>query len=328
MSKIKNISYASAINEAMAQSMKLDENVVTMGQLIDYKSGVFGTTTGLVEKFGTKRVRDFPVAESLMTSAAIGASVAGLRVVLVHIRIDFLLYSLDAITNWLSLWRFKSNNKSSVPVVIRAIVGRGWGQGPQHSKSIHSWFSNLPGINVAIPSTAFDAKGLLLESIFGENPCIIIEHRSLFNLKDNVPSEPFRVRYGKAVIRKIGSDVTLVAIGCMVLDCMKVSKILEKKNISVEVIDPRTLSPIDRDTIIKSVKKTGRLIVVDPGWMSYGAAAEIITSVVESRDINMKSKPVRVTLPDSHTPMSQVLEDDYYINKDKILLEVKKLFNE
>ncbi len=328
MSKIKNITYAKAINEAMSQSMKLDKNVITMGQLIDYKSGVFGTTTGLVEKFGKKRVRDFPVAESLMTSAAIGATIAGLKVVLVHIRIDFLLYSLDAITNWLSLWRFKSNNKSSAPVVIRAIVGRGWGQGPQHSKSFHSWFSNLPGINVAMPSNAFDAKGLLLESIFGENPCIIIEHRSLFNLKDNVPSEPFRVRYGKAVIRKDGSDISIVAIGCMVLDCLKVSKMLEKENISVEVIDPRTLSPIDRVKIINSVKKTGRLLVVDPGWMSYGASAEIITSVIESSEIKMKSKPARITLPDSHTPMSQSLEQDYYINRNKILSAVKSVLND
>tara|TARA_X000001036_G_scaffold220995_1_gene206823 strand:- start:206 stop:1189 length:984 start_codon:yes stop_codon:yes gene_type:complete len=322
--KTKNITYAEAINEAMSQSMKLDSKVITMGQLIDYKSGVFGTTSGLVEKFGSERVRDFPVAESLMTSAAIGATIAGLKVVLVHIRIDFLLYSLDAITNWLSLWRFKSNNKSSAPVVIRAIVGRGWGQGPQHSKSFHAWFANLPGINVAIPSTAFDAKGLLLESILGENPCIILEHRSLFNLKDNVPSEPYRVRYGKAVVRKKGSDVSIVAIGCMLLDCLKVSKILDQENISVEVIDPRTLSPIDRHTIINSVKKTGRLIVVDPGWVSYGASAEIITSVIESSDVQMKSKPIRVALPDSHTPMSQSLEEEYYINKKKILSAVRK----
>ena len=209
MTKIKNITYAEAINEAMSQSMKIDSKVITMGQLIDYKSGIFGTTSGLVEKF-EERVKDFPVAESLMTSAAIGATIAGIKVVLVHIRIDFLLYSLDAITNWLSLWRFKSNNKSRAPVVIRAIVGRGWGQGPQHSKSFHAWFANLPGINVAMPSTAFDAKGLLLESIFGENPCIILEHRSLFNLKDNVPSEPYRVKYGKAVVEE--KDVILVLL--------------------------------------------------------------------------------------------------------------------
>ena len=206
MSKIKNITYAKAINEAMFQSMKLDKNVVTMGQLIDYQSGVFGTTSGLVEKFGSKRVRDFPVAESLMTSAAIGATVAGLRVVLVHIRIDFLLYSLDAITNWLSLWRFKSDNRSNIPLVIRAIVGKSWGQGPQHSKSFHSWFANLPGLKVAMPATAFDAKGLLLESIFSEDPSIIIEHRSLFNLKDRVPIEPYRVKYGEAIIRKKGTN--------------------------------------------------------------------------------------------------------------------------
>lgn len=324
MTKIKNITYAEAINEAMSQSMKIDSKVITMGQLIDYKSGIFGTTSGLVEKFGSERVKDFPVAESLMTSAAIGATIAGIKVVLVHIRIDFLLYSLDAITNWLSLWRFKSNNKSRAPVVIRAIVGRGWGQGPQHSKSFHAWFANLPGINVAMPSTAFDAKGLLLESIFGENPCIILEHRSLFNLKDNVPSEPYRVKYGKAVVRRKGRDISIVAIGCMLLDCLKVAKILGQENISVEIIDPRTLSPIDRSTIINSVKKTGRLIVVDPGWVSYGASAEIITTVIESPDVKMKSKPIRVALPDSHTPMSQSLEDEYYINKKKILSAVRK----
>lgn len=326
MIKVKKLSYAEAINEAMHQSMLIDKKVITMGQLIDYKTGVFGTTSGLVEKFGSHRVRDFPVAESLMTSAAIGATISGLKVVLVHIRIDFLLYSLDAIANWLALWKFKSNNKSSAPVVIRAIIGKGWGQGPQHSKSFHSWFANLPGINVAMPSTAFDVKGLLIESIFGNNPCIILEHRSLFGLKDNVPIKPYRVKYGKAVIRRKGKDITIVAIGYTVLDCLKVSNTLEKLNISVEIIDPRTLSPLDRSTIKKSVIKTGRLAVVDPGWMSFGASAEIIASVIENPKIKMKSNPIRITLPDSHTPMSQSLEKNYYISRKKILSSVIKLF--
>ena len=224
MSVYKKITYAQAINQAMQQAMRLDEKVITLGQLIDYKPGIFGTTVGLSKKFGEKRVRDFPVAESLMTSVGIGAAIAGQRVILVHIRIDFMMYALDAIVNWLSLWRFKSNNESNVPLVIRAIVGRGWGQGPQHSKSFHSWFAHLPGIKVAMPATAYDAKGILLESIFGEDPSIIIEHRSLFNLKDQVPVEPYRVKYGKAIIRKEGRDVTLVAIGCLVVDALKASK--------------------------------------------------------------------------------------------------------
>ena len=320
----KLITYAEAINQGMHQAMQLSKNVMVMGQLIDYSSGVFGTTVGLINKFGEKRVRDFPVAESLMTSAGIGAAVAGQRVILVHIRIDFMMYSLDAIVNWLSLWRFKSNKESNVPLVIRAIVGRGWGQGPQHSKSLHSWFGHLPGIKVAVPATAFDVKGILLESIFGENPSIIIEHRSLFGLKDQVPIEPYRVRYGRALVRKEGKDVTLVAVGCLLIDALKAAKILEAEGISVEVIDPRTLTPLDTKTINKSVLKTNRLVVADPGWHSFGAASEIIASISEKSMSKMKSNPIRVTLPDSHTPMSVSLEKKYYLDKDDIISGIKK----
>ena len=324
MAMNKSITYAEAINQGMHQAMQLSKNVMVMGQLIDYSSGVFGTTVGLINKFGEKRVRDFPVAESLMTSAGIGAAVAGQRVILVHIRIDFMMYSLDAIVNWLSLWRFKSNKESNVPLIIRAIVGRGWGQGPQHSKSLHSWFGHLPGIKVAIPATAFDAKGLLLESIFGENPSIIIEHRSLFGLKDQVPIEPYRVRYGRALVRKEGKDVTLVAIGCLVIDALKAAKILDTEGISVEVIDPRTLTPLDTKTINKSVLKTKRLIVADPGWHSFGAASEIIASISEKSMNKMQSNPIRITFPDSHTPMSTSLEKKYYLSQDDIISAIKK----
>ena len=165
--------------------------------MVNYsKAGVFGTTSGLIERFGPDRVQDFPVAESFMTSAAVGAAAAGLRPVLVHQRQDFMLYSMDAIANWLALWRFKSGGKSHLPVVIRTVVGKGWGQGPQHSKSLHAWFAHLPGIRVAMPATPHDVKGLLLESIFGENPVIFIEHRSLFSMTGPVPERPYRVRFG------------------------------------------------------------------------------------------------------------------------------------
>ena len=320
------LSYSQAINQALSQAMEMDASVMVLGQLVDYKPGVFNTTSGLVDKFGHNRVLDFPVAEGAMTSAAIGAAITGMRPVLVHHQLDFMLYSLDAITNWLSLWRFKSDNKSHLPVVIRAIVGKGWGQGPQHSKSLHAWFSHLPGIRVAIPATAFDAKGLLLESIFGEDPAIIIEHRSLFDLTDIVPEEPYRVRYGRACIRISGSDVTLVAVGYMVPMALRAAAKLVREGISVEVIDPRTLAPLDRDTICTSVLKTGRLVVADPGWRSYGAAAEIIASVVEVVGHKLKCAPVRVTLPDSHTPMSMVLEEEYYPREADICAAVAKVF--
>src|SRR5882672_8080177 len=213
---INQLSYAEAIAQGLAQAMELSPEVVLIGQLIDYSPGVFGTTTGLAERFGKHRVLDFPVAESAMTAAGMGAALAGMRPVLIHHRLDFMLYSMDALVNWMSLWRFKSNDESRVPVTIRAIIGKGWGQGPQHSKSLHAWFAHLPGLKVAMPATAFDAKGLLLESIFGENPTIIIEHRSLFSMTDHVPEIPYRVRFGHAAIRQQGTDVTLVAIGAMV----------------------------------------------------------------------------------------------------------------
>src|SRR6266704_3235466 len=176
------ISYGDALNQGLRQAMELSDSVIVLGQLVDYSPGVFGSTTGLVERFGPERVRDFPVSESAMTATGIGAAVAGCRPVLVHHRLDFMLYSMDAIVNWMALWRFKSNTQSSLPIVIRAIVGKGWGQGPQHSKSLHAWFAHLPGLRVAVPATADDAKGLLMESIFSETPAIFIEGRGLFSM--------------------------------------------------------------------------------------------------------------------------------------------------
>ena len=252
------------------------------------------------------------MAENLMTATAMGASLAGLRPVIAHQRLDFMIYSLDAVVNWLSLWRFKSNGKSAMPVTIRAVVGKGWGQGPQHSKSLHSWFGHLPGLRVAVPASAYDAKGLLLESIFSETPTIFVEGRTLYSMTDFVPEEPYRIRFGRAVIRRAGRDVTLVALGTMVPQALKAAETLEREGISVEVIDPRTISPLDRETICHSVMKTGHLLVADPAWRSFGAAAEIIASVAEDVGGKLLAPPVRVTLPDSHTPMSSALERIYY----------------
>ncbi len=323
MSTHPQITYSDALNQGLSQAMELDDGVFVMGQLVDYSPGVFGTTNGLVEKFGIERVRDFPVSESAMTSAAIGASILGMRPVLVHHRLDFMIYSMDAILNWMALWRFKSNGECSLPLVIRAIVGKGWGQGPQHSKSLHSWFSNIPGLQVAIPATAFDAKGLLMEAIFGQNPVIMIEHRSLFSLKDTVPEMPYRVRFGKADVRKIGIDFTLVAIGVMVPFAMRVAEGLSVMGVDAEVIDLRTLWPLDTDTVCQSVRKTRRICVLDPSWRSFGASAEIITSVVENLGLSLKSTPLRITYPDSHTPMSSTLEDEYYPREEDVINQIK-----
>jgi pyruvate dehydrogenase E1 component beta subunit len=286
---------------------------------------VFGSTTGLAERFGTKRVRDFPVSESAMTALGIGAAIAGMRPVLVHHRLDFMLYSMDAIVNWLSLWRFKSNGKSSAPVTIRAIVGRGWGQGPQHSKSLHAWFAHIPGIKVAMPATAFDAKGLLLESIFGEDPVIMIEHRSLFGLKDRVPQFPYRVRFGQAAVRRAGTDLTLVAAGVMVPFALRVAAGLAEHGVESEVIDLRTISPLDSQSVCDSVRKTGRLAVLDPTWASFGMAAEVIARVAERLGRSLRADPVRIAHPDSHTPMSSALEPAYYPEESSVVERLRSL---
>jgi pyruvate/2-oxoglutarate/acetoin dehydrogenase E1 component len=320
----RQLSYAKAILEATDQAMSLCQEVIVLGQLVDTKSGIFGTTTGLAEKYGAHRVQDFPVSENLMTATAMGASLTGLRPLIAHQRLDFMLYSLDAIANWLALWRFKSNGHSAMPVTIRTIVGKGWGQGPQHSKSLHSWFAHLPGLRVAVPATAYDAKGLLLESIFSETPAIFVEGRGLYSMTDEVPEEPYRVRFGQAVVRRTGKDATIVAIGSMVPTAMRAAALLEKDGIEVEVVDPRTLTPLDRRTICDSAFKTRRLVVADPAWHSFGAAAEIIATVAENLGDKLKAKPVRVTLPDSHTPMSMALEPEFYADEADVVAAVRQ----
>lgn len=312
------ITYAEGLRQALLQAMELSDKVIVVGQLVDYARGVFGSTGGLAERFGRQRVRDFPVSEGAMTALGIGAAVAGMRPVLVHHRIDFMLYAMDPIINWLSLWRFKSNGRSSAPVTIRAIVGKGWGQGPQHSKNLHAWFAHVPGLRVAMPATPFDAKGLLLESIFGEDPTIIIEHRSLYDMKSAVPNAPYRVRFGNAAVRTTGSDVTVVAVGAMVPLALRVARRLAEEGIELEVIDLRTVSPLDEKTIALSVEKTRRLAVLDPAWGSFGASAEIIARISERSGRHLLVDPIRITLPDSHTPMSAALESRYYPDEETV----------
>ena len=320
----RQLSYAKAILEATDQAMGLSPDVIVLGQLVDTQSGIFGTTTGLVKKYGPERVQDFPVSENLMTATAMGAALTGLRPVLCHQRLDFMVYSLDAIVNWLGLWRFKSNMKSTMPVTIRTIVGKGWGQGPQHSKNLQAWFAHIPGIRVAVPATAYDAKGLMLEAILGETPTIFVEGRGLYSMTDDVPEQPYRVRFGQAAVRRAGKDATVVAVGLMVPLALRAAAILEKEGISIEVVDPRTIAPLDRKTICDSAFKTRRLVVADGTWHSFGTASEIITSVVENLGDKLKAKPVRVTLPDSHTPMSRALEPEYYPDENDIVDAVRE----
>ncbi len=319
------LTFADAIREALAQAMERDARVLVMGQLVNYKSGVFGTTSGLVDRFGMDRVLDYPVAEASMTGVALGAALHGLRPVIVHQRIDFMMYAMDQLVNWASLWRFKSGGTSSLPVTIRAIVGKGWGQGPQHSKNLHAWFAHLPGIKVAMPSTAYDAKGLLLHAIFQEDPVLFIEHRGLFSMVDDVPAEPYQVTFGTASRRTEGDAVTIVALGLFVPVALRVAGELKPQGIGIEIIDPRTVSPLDTATILESVEKTRRLLVLDPGWRSVGVAAEIIASTVEQLGSDLRCPPRRITLPDTHTPTSVALEREYYPSDDLVRRTIEEM---
>jgi acetoin:2,6-dichlorophenolindophenol oxidoreductase subunit beta len=322
---VESKTYSAAINQGLEQAMELDPSVMVFGQLVDSIPGVFGTTSGLVEKFGPERVVDFPICESLMTSMSIGLAVNHVRPVLVHQRLDFSLYSMDALVNWMSLWRLKSGGEESLPITIRAVIGKGWGQGPQHSKSLYSWFSHLPGIRTCVPSNPIDAKGMLLDSIFGKNPTLILENRALFGMEGHVPEEPYRVPLGIARVVKSGKDVTVVSFGNELQICKRAVNLCTSED--VELIDIRSLKPLDIDTIVSSVKKTGKLLVVEGDWRTSGISAEIIASVTEMVGQELHARPVRINYPDSHTPASAQLESMYYIGQEQIASEVQKLVN-
>jgi acetoin:2,6-dichlorophenolindophenol oxidoreductase subunit beta len=306
------LSFAQAINAALRQAMELDPGVFVFGIGADGPAGVFGTTAGLVERFGEKRVFDTPIAEAGLTALAAGAGNAGLRPVLVHQRLDFMLYAVDQIVNWMAPWRFMSGGRAKMPVTIRAIVGKGWGQGPQHTKSLHAWFAHVPGLQVVMPGSPADAKGLLLSSILSDDPTLFIEGRALFSMQEEVPDEPYFIRLGEALVRREGGDLTLVTMGSMVPVCLEAAAALAAESIAAEVVDVRCLAPLDVPRILASVQKTGRLVVGEPGWRMYGAAAEIVATVSESLGRALRSPPRRVTWPQSAVPTSSKLEEQFY----------------
>ncbi|MGC2125523.1 MAG: transketolase C-terminal domain-containing protein [Xanthobacteraceae bacterium] len=243
---------------------------------------------------------------------ALGAAVGGLRPVLVHQRFDFMLYAVDQITNWIAPWRFISGGRAKVPLTLSIIVGMGWGQGPQHSKSLHAWFAHVPGLQVVMPASPADAKGLLLSSIFSDDPTLFVEARALYAMREAVPTEPYFIRIGEAATRRPGKDLTIVGMSSMVPPALQAADELAREGIDAEVIDLRSLMPLDINAVIASVRKTGRLVVAEPGWRMYGAAAEIITGVAETLGPQMKSAPRRVTWPHAYVGSSRALDEKFY----------------
>jgi pyruvate/2-oxoglutarate/acetoin dehydrogenase E1 component len=321
----RKITFAEAILEGTDQCMGEDPSTYIMGLGVPDPKGIFGTTVGLRKKYGKKRVLDMPISENAMTGVAIGSALMGMRPIMTHQRIDFMLLALDQIINNAAKWHYMFGGQKSVPLVIRLLIGQGWGQGPQHSQSLQALFAHIPGLKVVMPFSPNDAKGLLTASIKDDNPVIFIEHRWLHNLYGEVPEESFSVPIGQARIAKEGKDITIVSMSHMTLEALKAADHLAKENIDTEVIDLRSLKPLDEKTIIDSVKKTGRLIVVDGAWRFLSISSEIISIVVEKAFSSLKVSPCRITFPDFPTPTSWALANHYYPRAINIINQAQKL---
>lgn len=323
----RKLQYSLAINEAFIQMMEADPAVFLIGQGVKSPWYVGKTAEGLIERFGPERVIDTPVSENAMTGAAVGAAIAGMRSIVVHPRMDFMLYAYDPIINEAANWHYMSGGKSSVPVVIWGIINRGGEQAAQHSQALHATFSHIPGLKVVMPSTPYDAKGLMIAAIRDDNPVVFIDDRWLYSKEGEVPSGIYEVPIGKGVVRRRGSDISIISISYMVEESLKAAIELSKEGIEAEVVDLRTAKPMDTDIIMKSVKKTGRAIVVDGGWSFCGLSAEI-TSVIAERGHTFLRSPVRrITLPDCPAPSSPVLETKYYETGGRIFTAAKEMFN-
>jgi pyruvate dehydrogenase E1 component beta subunit len=322
---MRKIKYVEAINEAFHQMMEKDERVFVIGVGVNSPWYVGQSMVGLWDKFGDKRVIDPPVSENAITGIAIGAAMAGMRPVVIHPRMDFMYLAMDQIVNHAAHWHYMFGGKVNVPVVIRGIINRGGEQAAQHSQALHGLFAHIPGLKIVMPSTPYDAKGLLVASILDDNPVIYIDDRWLYEEEGEVPEEIYSVPIGKAVIKKKGSDVTVVATSYMVVEALKAAELLEKENIRIEVIDLMTIKPIDKETLFNSVKKTGRLIVVDASWRTCGISSEICSLVQEEFFEYLNSPILRVTLPDTPAPASSTLEKVYYPRAEDIVTTVRKL---
>jgi len=309
---LREIKYREAILEATDYCMASDSEVHLMGLGVPDPKGIFGTTIGLIEKYGKERVIDTPTSENGMTGIALGASILGMRPIITHQRVEFSLLAIEQIVNQAAKWHYMTGGALCAPLVIRMIIGRGWGQGPQHSQSLESWFAHIPGLKVVLPSNPFDAKGLLIASIKDNNPVIFMEHRWLHETFGNVPKKAYEVPIGEAKVSRNGKDITLVSYSYMTLESLRCAEILSKYGISVEVIDLRSLRPLDETTILNSVKKTGRLLVADNGWSKFGVSSEVISIVTQKIFTYLKSQPERVGIKDTPIPSTRSLANLIY----------------
>jgi len=312
--KQRLLPYVDALKEAVAQEMSADDSVFVMGLDVDDHRAIQGSTKGLLEEFGADRIFTTPLSEDAMTGIAIGAAMAGMRPIHVHIRMDFLLLCMNQLINIGAKSHYMYGGETKVPLVVRCMIGKSWGQGAQHSQGLHSLFMHIPGLKVVAPSNAYDAKGMLIQAIRDNNPVIFMEHRLLYGTKAFVPESSYALEFGKARICKQGDDITIVGISNMVMEVLRAEELLSEQGIGVEVIDPITLVPLDMDTIIQSVRKTRRLLVVDNAWTNCGTSAEIIAGVSEALAGEFMFQVKRMGFAATTCPTTPVLEDAFYPN--------------
>jgi len=323
---MRKITYAEAINEALHQIIANNNRAFLIGQGVTSPWYVGTTTIGLINRFGPSRIIDTPTSENAITGVALGAALAGMHPIICFPRMDFMHYAMDQIANHIANWHFMFGGQQSVPITIWAIINRGGEQAAQHSQALQAIFMHVPGLKVVLPSTPYDAKGLLYASIEEDNPVVYIDDRWLYQNVGEVPEESYSVPIGKGVVRRKGEDATVAATSYMVYEAMQASESLDKIGIDVEVVDLRSLKPLDENLLLTSVKKTGRLVVADGGWKTCGAAAEISARIAESDVLrSLKAPIIRVSLPDSPAPASSALEKVYYPNAEKIILAVGKI---
>ncbi|MBU3071262.1 alpha-ketoacid dehydrogenase subunit beta [Aestuariicella sp. G3-2] len=325
--------YREAINEALRQEMRRDPTVIVMGEEVsggagcagqdDAYGGVFGVTKGLMPEFGRERVIDTPISESAIIGAASGAANNGLRPVAELMFFDFIGVCFDQIFNQAAKFRYMFGGKARTPMVIRGTVGAGWRAGAQHSSMLHPVVTHTPGLKVVMPSNAYDAKGLMIQAIRDDDPVLFLEHKIMYDLKCEVPDDPYTIPFGEAAFPRQGNDVTIVAMSNMVTRAIEAADLLAKEGIHCDVIDPRTVSPLDEESILESVEVTGRLVVVDEAHERCSLAADISSIVAEKAFSSLRAPIRKVTAPHAPVPFSPVLEDAYVPSVDRIVSAVR-----
>jgi len=323
---VRELSYAEAIREATAICLQRDPRTFIIGLGVPDPKGIFGTTADLAKEFGADRALDAPLSENALTGMVIGAALNGLRPILTHQRVDFALLSLEQIVNQAAKWYYMFDGRGgTVPIVIRMVIGRGWGQGPQHAQSLSSWFAHIPGLKVVAPASPADAKGMFIASVEDDNPVIFLEHRWLHNMRGPVPEGYHRAPLEKCLVVRKGADVTVVANSHMVIEALRAADFAATRaGIDVEVVDVRCLNPLDYPTIAASVARTRRLLVADDDARHCGFAAEIIARVCESGQ-SLLAPPARATHPDCPSPSSAALAAAFYPTARELYATIAKL---